>query len=152
MRILDTAFSMLRHGTAALCSIGLLTIIPIIIYIIAAAVSNDPGGPLNFVLVPLLSLALGIGTTFFVYFPIGLFFQWLSRRRKIPAWLPLVMFFSFSILAFVIWGALTVNRPTPLRHLGLAVFFASFFTVGFVGYWLALVFGKKADFSKRPQS
>ena len=45
---------------------------------------------MNVVLVPLLSLALGMGITLVVYFPFAAFFQWLARKRRIPVWLALL--------------------------------------------------------------
>ena len=145
MRATDATISVVRHVLAAAASVALLTAIPIVLYIGAAIISNDPGGPLNVVLVPLLSVAVAVGTTVVIYVPFAVLFQWLARKHRVPFWLPLLIFASLSFLFFILWGFLAMERPPPIGHLGFAALFAAFFTFGFVVYWLALVLGQRVQ-------
>jgi hypothetical protein len=135
--------AVLNHAIAGLVSAGVLTAIPIVVYIASAVVSNDAGGPLSLVMVPLLSLAVGAGTTLFVCLPCAILFVWLCRRTRMPVWLPPLAFFLLAALGVVVWGTLALDGPPPIGYLGLGASGGGFFTIGFIAYWFVLMFGRR---------
>lgn len=137
MKLADAAFFTGRHFLAAACSAVFVTAVPIVVYgvlvIVGVAFYGDMGGPLNFIIVPVLSVFLGVATTLLVYVPLCLGFEFWRRRSRLPIWLPPLLFFAGSLLFF---SALFLRvPPPPFIHVGVAIAFAGFFTVGFCIYW-----------------
>lgn len=134
-----------RHLLAAACSTVFVAAVPVIAYgvlvVVGIALYGDMGGPLNFIVVPILSVFLGVATTVLVYVPLCLGCEFWRRRSRVPVWLPPLLFFAGSLLVF---SALFLGvPPPPWVHLGVATALGAFFTVGFGIYWLVLSFSDR---------
>ena len=55
-----------------LCSIGLMTLIPMASYVGLIAWSGDLGGPLNLIFIPAMSVALGFVVSLLIFLPLSL--------------------------------------------------------------------------------
>jgi hypothetical protein len=142
MKFADAAFFTGRQLLAAACSAVFVAIVPMIVYgimvIIGVAFFGDMGGPLNFIIVPVLSVLLGAATTIVVYAPLCFGFELWRRRSRLPVWLPPLLFFAGSMLFF---SAVFLRvPPPPIVHMGVAFAFAGFFTLGFCIYWFVSSF------------
>ncbi len=145
MRTVNGNFSFLRHVVAALIAMVVLTALPVLLYAVAAIVSDDPGGPMMIVFVPMLSLFFAVSMTLLGYFPYASFCQWLARRKSLSAWLPVLVFALLSLLFFGLWRASDREFLPGMGPLQFTGVFAAFATFGFVVYWSVLLF-------KRPTS
>src|SRR5688572_1798801 len=105
---------LLAHSLAVLFSAAHLTTIPFLLYLAGMVISNDVGGQLNIVIVPLFSLMVGVTTTFMVYLPIAILFSWLVAKTQLPFWAPLLIFLSFSLVFSALWSKLTLEFPSLL--------------------------------------
>jgi hypothetical protein len=142
MKFTEAAFFTGRHLFAAACSAVFVAAGPVIAYgvlvVVGVAFYGDMGGPLNFIIVPVLSVFLGVATTLLVYVPLCLGFEFWRRRSRMPVWLPPLPFFAGCLLFF---SALFLRvPPPPFVHMGVAFALAAFFTVGFSIYWLVSSF------------
>lgn len=142
MKLADAAFFTGRHLVAAAASAVFVSAGPIVLYailvVVGAVFYGDIGGPLNFIIVPVFSVLLGVGTTCLVYAPLCFGFEYWRKRSRLPVWLPPLLFFAASLLFFsmlFLWAP-----PPPLIHTGVAAAFAAFFTLGFCIYWLLATF------------
>jgi len=70
-----------RHFLAAACSTGFLTIVPIALYGVLIVWSGDLGGPLNLVIVPVVSAIVGFVISLVVFVPVSLLAESSSLRR-----------------------------------------------------------------------
>lgn len=154
MKFAATAVFTGRHLLAAACSTVFVAAVPVIAYgvlvIVGIAFYGDMGGPLNFVIVPMLSVFLGLATTLLVYAPLCLGCEFWRRHSRVPVWLPPLPFFAGSLLFF---SALFLQvPPPPLVHIAVATALSAFFTVGFCIYWLVLSFSYMIEswFRKSP--
>ena len=75
----------LPHVMVGLLTVGLVTFIPSVLYyawaIIAGIVAGDFGGPLNFILIPLIFFVLGVALAIFITMPFSILVH-LIRLRK----------------------------------------------------------------------
>lgn len=134
---------LLWHAISLACSAGVLTAIPVVIYFAGAFVTNDAGGPMAVIMIPLLSLAAGCAVAFVVLLPVAALTQRLSRKRAVPLWLPPVLFFLASFGAFLLWNILSMESPPPIGRLGFAASVSGYLALGFVVYWLTLILGPR---------
>ena len=99
------------HILASICSAGFLAFLPLALYcawVIPAAVSAaDLGGPLNFIIIPLLGGLVGIALSIVVYFPLSL----LAVRFNFTRWFRLVgiltALLTLIVLSALIWGGIS---------------------------------------------
>jgi hypothetical protein len=130
------------HAVAACATIVLLAAVPIIAYamlvLLGVILYGDPGGPLNFVVVPLMAVAFALLATLLVILPISLLFGALRRRELIPWWAPPFLFFWIlmipcAVTAFVEPGLSMEGRFTYLLFMGA---WMALFTLPFIFYWV----------------
>jgi hypothetical protein len=142
MKLTDAAIFGGRHVLAAICSTVFVTAVPIIAYgilvIIGVTLYGDMGGPLNFIIVPILSFLLGAAITSLVYAPLSLIFEFAQKRSHIPTWVPPLLFFTASFL--ILLALFLREPPPPLVLIAVTLGFALFFTIGFCIYWLTTTF------------
>lgn len=70
-----------RHVAALFFSTCVLGAIPVMAYAAQVIGSGDPGGPLNLILVPLLSVVLAGAVSVFVFLPLSLFAEQFGFQR-----------------------------------------------------------------------
>ncbi len=136
----------LSHSAASIICFAVFAFTPMALYgvaVIAGILYNgDPGGWLNFFIVPVFSVGLSLVTTFLILLPITLVLEWLSSRFRLSRWLPLLAVFPVSVvvLTAVIWLAF---KPTDMR-LTLALLIAWCFvgSICFALYWTILSIGE----------
>lgn len=78
-----TVGALQRHGLALLASTAVLGAIPVLLYLGAILVTGDIGGPLNLVIIPVLSGALALGASVCVLTPLS----WVGARLAMQRWL-----------------------------------------------------------------
>jgi hypothetical protein len=107
-------FKVLPHVLASVICLVVFTGAPILLYgvlvVVGIFLSGDPGGPLNFIIIPVFSVLLAVVTTFILLLPITATLQWLSRRLKFSRWIPLFGIFPASFLVFIT-VAFTASKP-----------------------------------------
>jgi hypothetical protein len=111
----DSEFSPAAHLVAMVCCITLLTLAPIVVYgllmVVGLVVFGDAGGPLDIILVPLISFTfalLCVGSLC----PLALLLQWLRGRWRFPAWLPLAAAYP---VAFALISAIMIVQQVRIR-------------------------------------
>jgi hypothetical protein len=113
-------------GVAAIFTIAFVAAVPVLAYgaIVAASVvrTGDFGGPLNFIIIPVVGASIGV--VFFLSFAIlATIFR---RKRGYQAWLPLTVFaVGFTTVFF--WCA---PRMQTLS--------SAFLLAGVIALWIAL--------------
>ena len=83
---------LIRHFLALICSTGFLTIVPIALYGGLIVWSGDLGGPLNLIIIPVVSAAIALVIGLVVFVPVSLLAESSNFRR----WLSIV---SASLVA-----------------------------------------------------
>jgi hypothetical protein len=138
------ATNVLPHLLASAICLVVFTATPIILYgilvVIGLALYGDPGGPLNFIIIPLFSVILALVTTFVLLLPITAVLQWLSNRLKFSKWIPLLGIFPTSLVVFII-AAFTAFKPKDVG--GTLIFLIIWCLIGsicFAFYWIPLNF------------
>jgi hypothetical protein len=144
-----------RHILAGICSTAFIAILPIVVYgilvVMGVILFGDVGGPLNFILIPILSLALGVVLSGFVYAPLCLLLAFLRRRWHISPWLPPSVCLLASFLLFL--ALLRPTSPPLVVIFGVPIGFAFFFTTGFGIYLFTAMSSEKAvNFVRRMAS
>lgn len=133
---------LLPHILASVICLVIFTATPIILYGILVIVGlifyGDPGGPLNFILVPLLSVALALVTTFVILLPLTAILQWLSSRFRFSKWIPLLGIFPASFLVFTIVAFTLVRPDNPTGTLIFLVVWCLIGSACFAFYWIPL--------------
>jgi hypothetical protein len=107
----------MRYAFASLGSGLFLTAIPVILYVIAMFVSDDMGGPLNLVIIPLGSAIIGFTISILILLPLGIL-----RVRFSLSYLQVALILSFCfILLFAtpaIWFyGFHAQAKTPIPRL-----------------------------------
>lgn len=102
------------HILAIICSAGFRAFLPLALYcvwVIPAAVSAaDLGGPLNFIIIPVLGGLVGVALSIVVYFPLSLlvvrfnFSRWFRVVGILTALLTLI------VLSALIWGGISNSQ------------------------------------------
>ena len=132
-----------RHVVALFSSTCVLGIIPILAYAVLVIWSGDLGGPLNLVIVPLLSGALGGAISVIAFFPLSL----LAERFDFQRWLRFVGLSTVALTATAItgWIFTGVTKGTE-GWAGSVSFLASlglFLIGGFLVYLCSLAFFRR---------
>lgn len=132
----------LPHILASIICLVIFTATPIVLYgllvVIGIIFYGDMGGPLNFIIVPVFSVALAIVTTFVILLPITATLQWLSSRLKFSRWIPLLAIFPASFIVFVVI-AFTVFKPEDMSStLAFLLIWCFIGSVCFALYWIPL--------------
>lgn len=123
-----------RYFLAAVVSLTALTLIPVGGYIVAAWLDNDPGGPMAFVMIVMLSFVFALCSTV-GSFVISITLQSGLGRLRLPAWLPI------GIASPVYFVLLLYCGPKTSAFVVLAVVLAP---VCFGVYWIPLIYGPAA--------
>ena len=126
-------------------SAGFLTILPLLFYGALMISSDDPGGPLNFIIIPIGSAILGFVISLLVFFPLGLFADHVGLRR----WQQVTGIISGLLLVAVIVMWIRYGVKNPESHQVILLFAAShlcFYIIGgFFVYLCSLrFFGRPA--------
>lgn len=136
MNLSDIAFRVGRHFLAAICSTISIAAILIISYgllvIVGVIFYGDMGGPLNFILVPLLSFVLGFLMTFVVYLPMSLCFEFWRKHSRLSIWLPPLIAFAVLFLGLLAWFLYFLHSWVPFIA---AAALSAFVSNGFAVYW-----------------
>ena len=139
------------HAAAAAVSMATLTVIPIVLYIALSICGGvlhaDWGGPLNIVLVPLLSLLFAaVSTGCSMLLAIGL--QALRRRTAVPAWIPVPVLFMLAWGGTFLFARSAGNRGQ--EDVQAAAVIGAIIDFCFCAYWIPLMLaGKILDLIKR---
>src|SRR5205807_1584305 len=129
-----------KHVVATVCSAGLMTLIPTTLYAGLILWSGDLGGPLNLIVIPAGSAAIGFVTTLIIFLPISL----LVEKTNFERWwrvvgLVLSALAFILILAWVTFGTAGLKTRAYL-FLGLA---AIYVVSGFFVYLCGLAIGTR---------
>lgn len=139
----STAKCIGRHILAVFCSTGVLGIGPILAYAAVVIWSGDMGGPLNLILVPILSAMLGFTISIVAFLPLGL----LTERFNFHYWLRLMGRSTVILAAIVILGWAFVFVTEGLHgwsvSIAVAFSFCLFLIAGFFVYLCCLALCKK---------
>jgi hypothetical protein len=132
------------HLLASAICLVIFTAAPIILYgilvVIGLALYGDPGGPLNFIIVPLFSVILALVATFVLLLPITAILQWLSNRLKFSKWIPLLGILPASLVVFIT-VAFTFFKPKDVGEtLIFLVVWCLIGSICFAFYWIPLNF------------
>jgi hypothetical protein len=137
-----TAAFLLAHGTAIAICLVIFSAAPILLYgltvMLGVIFNGDPGGLLNFVLVPAFSVGLALVTVFAILLPLTVLTQWVCRRFAIPFWVPLAGIFPASTLIFL--GLAFLRNPSiePGLLAALVALWCLIGSVCFALYWIPL--------------
>jgi hypothetical protein len=116
--------------------------VPIITYavlvVLGLIIYGDPGGPLNFVLVPLVAVVFALLATLLVILPISLLFGALRRRKLIAWWAPPFLFFWILMIPWAVTAIAAQGIPMEGRLLYLLFMAAwmALLTLPFTFYWV----------------
>ena len=129
-----------RHIFAMCCSAGLMTFIPAALYGALIVWSGDLGGPLNLVLIPAVSAAIGFVISLLIFLPLSL----LAENSDFQRWrrtVGLVLFILVAIvtLAWVAFGT-TQLRNRAYLFVGMV---AAYVVSGFFVYLCGLGIGTR---------
>ena len=123
-----------RRGLAAIYSTGFLTAVPVVFYGAAIIATGDLGGPLNFILIPMLSIIFGFAVSFAAFFPLSL----LAVRFGLRRWQQVTGILSGLSLVAVIamWVHFGIVKPERDRVVWLFVgsHLCFYFVGGFLVY------------------
>jgi hypothetical protein len=133
---------LLSHLIASAICLVVFTAVPIVLYgilvLIGIAFYDDMGGPLNFVIVPVLSVALALFTTFILLLPITALLQWGVARRKLPRWVPLAAIFPVSFVIFTLVSLIVLKPENLTGALVVPAIWCLIGSVCFAFYWIPL--------------
>jgi hypothetical protein len=129
-----------RHVFAMVCSGGLMTLIPTALYGGLIVWSGDLGGPLNLVLIPAISAAIGFVISLLIFFPLSL----LAENSDFQRWWRTVGFVlsgltAIVILAWVVFGTTKLQNRAYL-FVGMVV---AYVVGGFFVYLCGLAIGTR---------
>lgn len=131
---------LIRHFLALICSTGFLTVVPIALYGGLIVWSGDLGGPLNLVIIPVVSAAIGFVISLLIYLPLSL----LAENSDIQRWCRIVGFVLSVLAAIVIlaWVALGTTSLQNRAYLFVGMV-AIYLVSGFFLYVCALAVGTR---------
>ena len=133
---------LLSHAIASVICLVVFTAVPVVLYgilvVIGIAFYDDMGGPLNFVIVPLLSVALALFTTFALLLPITAVLQWAVARRKLPRWIPLAAILPVSFVIFTVVSLIVLKPENLTGALVVPAIWCLIGSICFAFYWIPL--------------
>jgi len=123
-----------------LCSIGLMTLIPMALYVGLIVWSGDLGGPLNLVFIPATSAVLGFVISLLIFLPLSL----LAENSDFQRWwrivgLVLSGIIAAVVLASIFFGARALKNRAYLFLGAVATYLVS----GFFMYLWGLAIGTR---------
>src|SRR5882724_9165469 len=95
-----------RHLLALACSTGFLTMVPIALYGGLIVWSGDLGGPLNLVIIPVVSAVIGFGFSLVIFLPVSL----LAESSRLQKWIYAVGVLMIALAAVVVLLWIFVRR------------------------------------------
>jgi len=135
MQSSTTKRRVVRHILALVSSTAFLAVVPVILYGALIVWSGDLGGPLNLVIIPVASAAIGFVISLVAFLPLSL----LSERFDFGRWLRVAGFSAGALAAVVApgWIYIGITR-TESRWLGLVSAGGSFCLCLVVGFFVYL--------------
>jgi hypothetical protein len=129
-----------RHVFAMVCSAGLMTLIPTALYGGLIVWSGDLGGPLNLVLIPVVSAVIGFFICLLIFLPLSL----LAENSDFQRWwrivgLVLSVLTAIVILAWAVFGTTKLQNRAYL-FVGMV---AAYVVSGFFVYLSGLAIGTR---------
>jgi hypothetical protein len=129
-----------RHAFATICSAGLMTLIPTVLYAGLIVWSGDLGGPLNVVVIPAISAVIGFVISLLIFLPLSM----VAENSNLQRWcrivgLVLSVLTAIVILAWVAFGTIGLKNRAYL-FLGMA---AAHVVSGFFVYLCGLAIGSR---------
>jgi len=115
-----------RHFLALVCSTGFLTIVPMVLYGGLIVWSGDLGGPLNLVIIPIMSAAIGCGIGLIVFMPVSL----LAESYSFQLWQQVVGVLSALLTGFVFLAWIFLRSIKPQNHVFLVMGSVCLYFVG----------------------
>ena len=136
------------HLIAAIISVVALTLGPILAYlalvVVGLVVQGDPGGILNFVLVPVGSLLLAIAISALILLPLTTLIQVACDKLRLSPWVPLILMFPASFLVFGGVGWNWLQPPDTGLFWSIITVWCFLGTVSFAVYWIPLIASRAA--------
>lgn len=133
------------HLVAIISGTAFFTIIPSALYVGLIIWSNDLGGPMNLVLIPVLSGAAGFAVSVVIFMPVSV----LAEKTNLRSWLRVVGV-SFGALALAVvsaWVFVGTTKPQNRVYL-IAGTVAIFVVGGFFVYLCSLALYVRAKTSR----
>ena len=118
--------SFARHIVATVCSTSFLSLVPLALYVTLIVWSNDLGGPLNLILIPMVSAAIGLVISLVAFVPLSL----LAENSKLTVWLLIVGGLSLGLTVAAISGWFFVRSVSHQGRVFLLVGSATAYVVG----------------------
>jgi hypothetical protein len=115
-----------RHFLALLCSAGFLTIVPIALYGGLIVWSGDLGGPLNLVIIPVVSATIGFLISLVVFVPLSL----LAESSTLQRWQYMVGASLVALAGVVVLAWIRVGSIKPQNRVLLVVGSVCLYFVG----------------------
>lgn len=109
-------------------------------YGVGILVAGDLGGPLNLVLIPLMTGILGMIVTSLVYVPLAIVVDRWSSKAHFEAWLPAATAAAACFAFVAVLVALNVTPASPTRNkVSVLMVAAAGLGVGFAFHWTVLI-------------
>jgi len=144
MQSSSTRSKIARHVVALVSSALTLTVVPVLLYIGLIVWSGDIGGPLNIVIVPVISLALGLAASVCLFLPCGL----LHERFAISSWVFAVVLILCVVIFLLLPSVWFYGFHAPAKTSLQVLFTASgvvslYLLLGLTVYFLCLRFSQR---------
>jgi hypothetical protein len=107
----------LWHAVAIVGSTGFFTVFPILLYVALVVWTEDIGGPLNFIIIPVASIAIGLTISLAALLPLSL----LAERFHLKRWL-LLSGVSSAVLTGIVVPAWIYMGITKAQSHSLTLF------------------------------
>ena len=115
-----------RHALATVSSTGFFTLVPMTLYVALIVWSNDLGGPLNLILIPMVSAAIGLAISLVAFVPLSL----LAENSNLTVWLLIAGALSLGLTVAAILGWFFVRSVSHQGRVFLLVGSATAYVVG----------------------
>jgi hypothetical protein len=130
----------IRHFLALSCTTAFLTIVPMVLYGGLIVWSGDLGGPLNLIIIPIISALIGFGVSLIVFMPVSLVAESSSFRH----WLTIVGGLLVALTAVVVLVWIFVRTIKPENRVYVVVGSVCLYLVGgFFVYLCCLGVGRR---------
>ena len=111
-----------HHVIAIGCNVGILPLLPIVLYFGLIFISGDIGGPLNLVLIPFVNFFVSVIVTVFIVYPLAIYLEKKKIQVKVfksGSLLPLVSYLILLILVLVIYLLIVITGMINLGYLDI---------------------------------